>query len=156
MLLIPFLIPFISLSVQGVNNFGGIENDLIAIEEKLGKKIPVACVFYDGDLIRNGNVFKAGVRLYNYLKDKKPDTKVRFMLWDPDLGKGIDDCLLAGNKDKCRCINAEEFVNIYKRSYEGAIAKTGIDVSNVSKISKEERVRFFDAFEELNRKALKL
>lgn len=147
---------FITLSVQGVNNIRGIEKDILDIEDKYKTQLHNVYIFYDADQIRNSNVFEAGVKLSNYLQEALPRIENTFVIWPPEYGKGIDDLALAGKIECCKMINRCRYVATYKRSYEAAIAITGINLRNIAKISKEERSYFFDVFERLNRKDFNL
>lgn len=143
---------FTSLSVQGVNNFSGIEKDLSDLETIFNKPIENLFVFYDADLLRNENVYKAAIKLGNYINNVAPGITVKYVIWPPENGKGIDDLIFAEKKDTCKVYDKDFFINAYDRNYSATIAKTGIDMRNISKLTKEERTQFFDVFEKLNRK----
>ena len=146
---------FITLSVQGVQNFSGIEKDIKEIESIIGSKINDIYIFYDGDQLRNGVVYQAGIKLGAYIKEKAHKTP-HFLIWDPELGKGIDDLLFNGHKFDAKCFGFEYYSSVFEASYEEAETCTGIKGRAINSIKKEERQKFFDAFEESNRRRFKL
>ena len=73
-----------------MNNFRGIEKDLKSIEEVLEEKIKDIYVFYDADLVHNGNVFEAAVKLGRYLEKKRSKISVKYVVWPNEYGKGIE------------------------------------------------------------------
>lgn len=137
----------IALSVQGVNNFIGIYETIKAIEQKIGRKITTFHVFYDADLVHNVQVYKAGIALATYISETKPDTQVYFSVWPVVYGKGIDDMILAGYRNETKSVSFETFKEIFDTSYKAAEKETGIDVSKISTLTKDERTRFLDTFE---------
>lgn len=80
------------LSVQGVNNIRGIEE----IIQRLHKVWPLSgiCVAFDADKVHNSSVLKAQNTLIKRIKEVV-DIPIQVINWDPGLGKGIDDYLIA-------------------------------------------------------------
>ncbi len=142
---------FITLSVQGVNNISGIEEVIAQTVARSGKEPEGIYVFYDGDQLRNGVVFGAGVRLSRYLKEKGQD-KVIFVIWDPDLGKGIDDLIFAGNRDCIKCFDSAVYEDTFEKAYDAAEKESGLDLKNLAKLSKDDRSKFYDIFERETKK----
>jgi len=140
---------FIALSIQGVNNFTGVELDLADIERIIGRKIHRVRVFYDADLVRNEQVYKAGIALASYLEDMRPDILVSFVVWAEIYGKGIDDMIFAGFRNEAKSILFQKFYDTYDKAYEGAVNESGLEVSVISKLSKEDRTRFLNIFERI-------
>jgi len=146
---------FVALSVQGVQNFKGIEKDIKAIEAKLNVFLKKVFVFYDGDQLRNGSVYGAGIKLGYYLKEKAKKEPV-FVMWDPSRGKGIDDLILCGGKKNVKCVSLIEYETVFNRAYKIAEEKSGIYGKYISAITKAERTHFYDVFETETKKALNL
>ena len=137
----------ISLSVQGVNNFAGIDATIADVERKIGRKLTTLHVFYDADMVRNVQVYKAAIALASYLEEARPDIEVRFAVWSKIYGKGIDDMIFQGYRSEVKSIDLNRFKKTYHKSFAAAEKATGIDASKVSKLSKEERTKFLDSFE---------
>ncbi len=146
---------FITMSVQGVNNFAGIEKDIKDIEAITNTFIKQIYVFYDADQLRNGTVYKAGIALGDYIK-KKASKDTLYVIWDPDFGKGIDDLIINGKKYEAKPYTLEKYKSVYEESYEKALESTNLVGRTVASISKPERVLFYDAFETETRKCYSL
>lgn len=101
-------------SVQGVGNFRGIEKHL---EESM-KKYPTERIIiaYDSDFIGNISVTANAIKLYQTLHQAFPDVKYDYALWDPSLGKGIDDLItnVGGYSGHISTIGMKDFTDAYK------------------------------------------
>jgi len=144
----------IALSVQGVNNYAGIIEMLMDVERKIGRKLKTLHVFYDADLIHNIQVYKAGIALASYVTEFRPDITVAFAIWPEIYGKGIDDMIFAGYRNETKSVSFERFLEVFDMAYSGAEEETGIDASKVSKLSKEERTVYIEAFAKIAAKEL--
>jgi DNA primase len=83
-----------AISVQGVGNWKQIPKEL--------KKFNVESVYiaYDADMAYNMAVMDQAIKLGDAIKEKYSDMKIFYIVWDFNIGKGIDDFLLTGNKPK--------------------------------------------------------
>lgn len=142
---------FIAMSVQGVNNFSGIEKDIKEVEAKLNMFIKKVYVFYDADQLRNGAVYQAGIKLGKYVIEKAKKN-VSYAIWDQNFGKGIDDLILNGNKLKVKTFSFETYENTFNKAYAYAEEKSGIKGKTIISLKKEDRTAFYDAFESMSRK----
>ena len=124
---------FTAFSVQGVGNFAGIENEITM-------KDGTFYVFYDGDMLSNVAVLKQTSNLCRYLKEVCPNLKVYVCMWDENLGKGIDDLIFNGNKEKIRIIPSKDFDPVWTEVLDDFTSKN--DIESYSKLSKEERKEF--------------
>lgn len=117
----------IGISVQGVNNFNGIDLTLNAIETRIGRPIKKLYIFYDADMVENPSVFKALMSLAQYLDEEKPGIDMYQMVWRMEAGKGIDDCILAGNRAMVRPIAMSKMKEIYDMSIKEATVIAGLE-----------------------------
>lgn len=136
----------IGVSIQGVNNFYGIELTLNAIEKKIGRPIGTLYTFFDADLVENIQVFKALASLYDYLQEEKPELKLYQLVWREEFGKGIDDCILAGNRSMMRPVAMSEMKTLYEKSLEEALFVTGLKDVKPVKMTRNDRVRLNSTF----------
>lgn len=81
-----------SITVQGVTNWKGI-NDVVEELTKRYPKLNRIIFTFDADFIGNLNVSNQLCKMYNSLKPQFPGIEFRTMLWDINLGKGIDDLI---------------------------------------------------------------
>lgn len=136
---------FVTLSVQGVNNFKGIELDIKEIEAQINSFIKDVYIFYDADQLRNKAVFQAGIKLGNYIESNNKNPI--FVLWNPKLGKGIDDLILNGCKYEAHAYSFTDYKAVFIESERYAKRLCDIEEKPVISITKEERLKFYDAFE---------
>lgn len=80
------------LTVQGVGNFSGIENELCYVREKY-PQLRRVLIAYDADFIGNVNVTSHAVRLYRTLQTLHPELIYQYVSWDEKYGKGFDDLI---------------------------------------------------------------
>lgn len=94
-----------AISVQGVNNIEPLKEEIPALLAKHG--IRRFIIAYDADMKHNPNVKKAAKKLQKLLESFEVPTG--FMVWDEQYGKGADDVIEAGHRDKFRFVkNLEE------------------------------------------------
>ena len=62
-----------------------------------------------------------------YLNSLFPTVRIRYAFWKKSYGKGIDDCLIAGNKEKISYLNISHAEQICMSAYENALEKYGIN-----------------------------
>lgn len=147
---------FNTFSVQGVNNYKGIVPMFKRIVNTKGTE-PKVCIFYDADLIKNPQVAAALIKLIKYLKTGIKGITVSVILWDCDLGKGIDDLIFAGNKHSCISYEAQEFIKASENTLVDAVAAAGYDGNQpANKFTKEDRDIILSMFETLMRTRLGL
>lgn len=139
----------IGVSIQGVNNFNGIDLTFKAIEDKIGRPVKTLYTFYDADLVENTQVFKALISLYEYLKQEKPDLKMYQMVWREEAGKGIDDCILAGNRSMIRPVPMSQMKDIYEHALTEATMISGLEGVKPVKMTKEDRENLSGYFKTL-------
>lgn len=102
------------LTVQGVGNFSGIDQELNYVLEKYPniKRILIA---YDADFIGNINVTSQAVRLYKTLQETYPNLRYQYVSWDEKYGKGFDDLIETTGgwnvKDIVKTIEMQKFAS---------------------------------------------
>ena len=85
------------ISVQGVGNWKEVPKSI--------KKIPgvkKVLIAYDADMAYNNAVKTQAIKLGEAIEKTNSDIDVYYLIWDSDLGKGIDDLIL--NKDASKRI----------------------------------------------------
>lgn len=105
------------ISVQGVANWvGKIAPEVKLIEKKYGKLKRIFCA-YDADLCFNPKIFSECDGLVkNELADF--DGEIKIAVWDYKFGKGLDDVILNGHKDKLLSVNFYLFKETYEKYME--------------------------------------
>ena len=72
--------------------------------------------------------------------EKVPDLKIKFAIWKIGYGKGIDDCILAGNIREVRYIDAISFMNTCNEAFDMLLKK--YEVKSFKKMKSEDRKVF--------------
>lgn len=97
------------ISVQGVGNWRNIKEEI----GYLKAHIHHIFICYDADMAHNTAVMRQAIKMAGEIKKYYPDLNIFFVLWDEDLGKGIDDMILAGHIKKLHRKRLEEFASIW-------------------------------------------
>jgi len=87
--------------MQGVSNWKEIKNEVNNVFYYIdfySKENTCIWICYDGDILNNKGVYQSAVNLQKDLESS--NIKTLFVLWDKKYGKGIDDVLINGNKNK--------------------------------------------------------
>lgn len=111
---------YLVFSVQGVNNFRGIMKEINNLPKKYRtnarQEMPGADIFYDADFIGNKNVCSASIKLGEYLEENGFSTRIAY--WNEDVGKGIDDKLIADpdSKSRIRFMTVDRFKKLYLKN----------------------------------------
>ncbi len=137
----------ISVSVQGVNNYSGIEKEIKEIEAVTKIQLEKMYIFYDADMARNANVFKAAISLGEYIHEVRPDIQVIYSVWNDIYGKGIDDMIFAGYRQEVKFKSFDFMKETLTACMDQAVIDANIDVNNLINTSKEDRIAFLDALE---------
>lgn len=90
-----------AISVQGVNNIEPLKEEVPKLLEK--HSIKRFIIAYDADMKHNPNVKKAAKKLQKLLESF--DVPTGFMVWDEQYGKGADDVIENGHKDKFQFVH---------------------------------------------------
>lgn len=105
------------ISVQGVGNWERKIAPEVKLIEKNYNKLSYMFCAYDADLCFNPKIFR---ECYNMVKNELINFKgeVRMAFWDYKLGKGLDDVILNGHKDKLKSINFYLFAEAFNKYME--------------------------------------
>ena len=107
---------------------------------------------FDSDILGNRQVFNTISEMARMLMEKVPDLKIKFAIWKIGYGKGIDDCILAGNIREVRYIDAISFMNTCNEAFDMLLKK--YEVKSFKKMKSEDRKIFGKYLQEENEKRL--
>lgn len=123
----------IAISVQGVYNIKNIEEELKDIISS--NNIDRILIAYDMDMYKNIEVFKASIKLIDNINKVWTKGNLFYMIWDPDLGKGIDDVII--NKENITKIKTVK-AGIYQKGFisyvNTVLEKTKLDIKTFKQI----------------------
>ena len=101
----------VALSVQGVTTFKGIEVEIQRLIEQ-GCTISHIYLAYDADLSYKPSVFRSSQETMDLLANCFPHLALYYVGWDVHLGKGIDDLIEAGHKERLSKLPRQMFENL--------------------------------------------
>lgn len=141
----------IALSVQGVSTWKPIK----AIIDELPNKVnipnfDVKYIYpaFDADMCRNINVYLQLMKMTDSLREGR-DFIINYICWDMNLGKGIDDMLIAGHKKEVKAIDKDSYDRNYQKLINKIIEERP-DIENQSqictKMTCDEFGDFFDKY----------
>jgi len=142
----------IAISVQGIGTWRNILDSIKEIEcsekikEKYGKDFLVKNVFmaFDSDICHNVAVFNQLKKLTDTLLEEKPGLNIYYTYWDINYGKGIDDLINNGHKDKIKKYEKSVWDSRYEKVIEKAKEDENID--EIWKIPKEKFAGYFEKY----------
>lgn len=141
----------IAVSVQGVNSWRGI---LKALEEipsstKLKKRfkgesyrIHCLLVAFDADMNYNHAVAEQLRKMTDQLESNS--YFVYYLNWNEQIGKGIDDVLIGGNKTEIKRYDKEVWDGLYKEMVKILLEQEGFE--NMSKVPAEKLREYFETY----------
>lgn len=147
------------LSVQGVstwkNNIDSILKDIPKSFE-FGKryglkgqpKIRRIFITFDADIALNVQVFQQAMRMSNFLEENF-SYEIRYSLWADELGKGVDDMIIAHHKDMLESMDKNLFNKLYIETVEDVL-----EFQELPYKKKNNELPEFDS-KELNKEILK-
>lgn len=103
-----------AISVQGVGNWvGKIAPEINFISQNYKEIKHVYCA-YDADMAFNFKVFNQCKNMVN--EELTPlNVAPMIVVWDYHYGKGIDDALSSGHRDKLKAVNFHVYAELYER-----------------------------------------
>lgn len=115
---------YVTISIQGVNNWGGIEDYIERIEKRINHKFEIVFTAFDADASFKFQVFEQLKKMTDKILENKK-VNIKYLSWDHRYGKGIDD-LMINNPDlkekKLVSINSKDKIdNIYEKSLKEAM-----------------------------------
>lgn len=134
----------IALSVQGVSTWRNIGTEIRALLQK-GHKLSHLYIAFDADMAHNPQVFKQAVRMTDSLQREFPQLTIVYVCWDVSMGKGIDDMILNGYKEKLAKMPKVYFDQLYQQFTAYMVELHQIKtVEDWRKISLEELTHYFN------------
>lgn len=118
----------IVISIQGVYSWKGIDETIQEIQSK--HEIHSIFLMFDSDIMGNRQVFNAISGMTKVLQEKMPEIKLYFGIWQLKNGKGIDDCILNGNKKSVKFIEANLFMQISEQTFQELLKDTSFQKMN--------------------------
>ena len=128
----------ISISVQGVTSWHGIEETI-----KHMKGIHNVFIFFDADILGKHVLFMQSDKMIRKIQDEFPGLYIRYAFWSKKNGKGIDDCIIAGNISKVKYYEAKRAAEICNDAYTHALGE--YHVANLREL-KQERAKEFEDY----------
>ena len=128
----------ISISVQGVTSWHGIEETI-----KHMKGIHNVFIFFDADILGKHVLFMQSEKMIRKIQDEFPGLYIRYAFWSKKNGKGIDDCIIAGNISKVKYYEAKRAAEICNDAYTHALGE--YHVANLREL-KQERAKEFEDY----------
>lgn len=132
----------ISVSVQGVSSWNGIEKVIEKLKSRL--KVGRLLIAFDADMMINPAVYKHSKDMAAQLKTST-NIPVKYLLWRLSEGKGIDDLLIAGHGANVKLIETESFNKLYDEVFHNTLNRfTGFDPKKtIRDIPKESLEEFY-------------
>lgn len=131
-----------SISVQGVSSWKGIDKTIKACMEKMSYS--KLFLFFDADILGKHQLFIQSQKMMRYLQEVFPDLLFYYAVWHKKDGKGIDDCINAGNISKVKFFTigniTQKVNNIYNPLMKECLKKH--NVSKIQELSHEDLMLF--------------
>ena len=112
----------VSISVQGVGNWKGIEDEIAGIRETTKEAYPnfngykYLYIAFDSDMKYKYQVYSQLKKMTDMLNEKMPDMQVVYLYWDtPE--KGIDDLMSAKKEDGSYLYDAKSTIQKFNKEY---------------------------------------
>lgn len=140
----------IVISLQGVSSWRGVDEIINKLRES--HDIRSIYLMFDSDILGNRQVFNSISDMVKMLMREIPDIKIKFAIWRIEYGKGIDDCIIAGNIDKVKFIDASVFMETCEDTFQMLLKK--YEVKSFKKMKSEDRKTFAGYLQDENEKRL--
>lgn len=138
------------ISIQGVSSWKGIDEIILKMREE--HNIESIFMMFDSDIMGNRQVFNSISAMTIMLANKIPDLKIRFAVWGIKYGKGVDDCVLAGNIKYVKYVDAAQFISVCNNTFDMLLKK--YNVESFKKMKGEDRKEFSKILQKENERAL--
>ena len=83
-------------------------------------------MMFDSDIMGNRQVFNSISAMTIMLANTIPDLKIRFAVWGIKYGKGVDDCVLAGNIKHVKYVDAAQFISVCNNTFDMLLKKYNV------------------------------
>lgn len=140
-----------SISVQGVTSWRGIDVSIASICKK--QNIQKIFLFFDSDILGKHALFEQAQKLVHMLQEKFPDISVYYATWEKRLGKGIDDCIIAGNLSKVMYFSPSIMERIVAQIFKETLSK--FNVSSLRELPDNDAEAFVSALQGLSEQKLR-
>ena len=144
----------IAISVQGVGTWKNVSEVIEKISERIEITPKNIYPAFDADMASNISVYMQLKAMTDNILSKFR-VSINYVNWDISLGKGIDDMLLDGHKDKIKLISKETYDYSYQNYLDRIIANEK-NVERVEDISKnftsEEILELYNKYFKLEKK----
>ena len=97
---------YVVLSINGVNCWQMILSQFVSLVKRL--QLDAVHIYFDADMEEKLGVAEAATELFKAISAN--DLDVYFVLWPKVLGKGIDDMLLSGHREKLRMKRGASYI----------------------------------------------
>lgn len=138
------------ISIQGVSSWKGIDEIILKMREE--HNIESIFMMFDSDIMGNRQIFNSISAMTIMLANKIPDLKIRFAVWGIKYGKGVDDCVLAGNIKHVKYVDAAQFISVCNNTFDMLLKK--YNVASFKKMKSEDRKEFSKILQKENERAL--
>ena len=100
-------------------------------------------IFFDADILGKHVLFMQSEKMIRKIQDEFPGLYIRYAFWSKKNGKGIDDCIIAGNISKVKYYEAKRAAEICNDAYIHALGE--YHVANLREL-KQERAKEFEDY----------
>lgn len=138
------------ISVQGVTSWRGIDVSITDICKK--QPIHKIFLFFDSDILGKHALFEQTIKLSRMIKEKFSEISLYYAVWEKNLGKGIDDCIIAGNLNKVMYFSPSVMERIVNMQFEETLKD--FNVESLRELPNEYAEAFISALQEACEQAL--
>ena len=114
----------ITVSVQGVTSWKGIPASIHSIQKQHALKN--SYIFFDADILGKHVLFLQSIKMLDELRKQFPNIHFRYAMWAKKNGKGIDDCIIAGNMEHVKYFEIDETKTICNTVFQKVLQKFGV------------------------------
>lgn len=126
------------ISLQGVSSWRGIDEIISQLQEKLN--VRSIYLMFDSDMMGNRQVFQSVSSMAKMLMQAFPDITIKTGVWQIKYGKGIDDCIIAGNMKQVKFLDINQFMDICENAFQTMLKIYKIE--SLKKMGNEDRKVF--------------
>lgn len=127
----------ITISLQGVSSWKGVENDIKILQERYD--LTSLYLFFDSDILGNRQLFLSIRDMVNMLQKEIHGLQIRVALWPIASGKGIDDCIVTGNRDKVQFLPVHTFLMDYETIFQQVLSTSDFNGHKLNKLPVEKQ-----------------
>ena len=141
-----------AISVQGVSTWSGIDKTIRTIQKQgMYSKIFLS---FDSDILGNHQLLRQLSQMADSLKNEFPDMTIKVSIWKKVYGKGIDDCIFAGNVKKIHYFYPDELISKCNKAWRMVLDK--YHVKSEKELALDDRKQFVNDLQEESEKILEI